>query len=51
MDKTPNELLMEQYEEDRLEKLEELKARKDKKMSRRGKRSNRHPWESKGSDE
>lgn len=51
MDKTPNELLMEQYEEERIEKLEEIRERKLKKKSLRQKRSNRHPWDLMSADE
>lgn len=48
---TANEILMSQYEEDRLEKAEELKARKEKKINRRTHRGNRHPWDARGSDD
>ena len=50
-EETPNEILMQQYAEERAEKAEEAKLRKAKKIDRRNKRNNRHPWDPKGADE
>lgn len=48
MGKSPNEILMEEYEAERREKAEEAQERKAKKIKRRNQRKNRHAW---GSEE
>ncbi len=42
--KTNNELLMEEYEQERKEKAQELKDRKAREIKRRQFRNNRHAW-------
>ena len=48
---TDNEIIMQQYTEEKVEKAKEAEARKVKKIDRRQRRNNRHPWQSRGADE